>query len=96
VGNKNIWLELQGFHWTASLLSEGSEWDLAEGGGSTSLVSSLRWRLVIVPWRTDISRCLETTDVLFTKDKQLTNQTIAIVNITTTTYWPGRQNTQYT
>jgi hypothetical protein len=56
----NIWPELQGFHWTASLLSEVSEWDVAEGGGSSSLVSSPRWHRAIILWWTDISRCLET------------------------------------
>jgi hypothetical protein len=34
----NIWPELQGFHWTASLLAEVCEWQIAEGGSLTPLV----------------------------------------------------------
>jgi hypothetical protein len=45
----NIGLELQDFHWTAGLLSEVLDWDLTEGGFSTSLVSLPRWHRVIIP-----------------------------------------------
>jgi hypothetical protein len=60
----NIWSELQDFHWTASLLTKVLKSDLAEGGVSTSLMSSPRWHRIIVPLRTDISRCLETKTFL--------------------------------
>jgi hypothetical protein len=67
----NIWPELHSFHWTACLLSEVLEWDLAEGDGLTFLMSLPRWHRVIILWRIDISRCLETRNLLKTKGKLL-------------------------